>query len=61
MAREILRLLKVNAMPPPPLHSFSLLKAALGVVEAVVLDEPVQAFFDSPEIGLIRVKQAQHP
>lgn len=34
-------------------------QAALGVVEGVVLDERVQAFFDSPEIGLIRVKQAQ--
>lgn len=33
------------------------LQAALGVVEEVVLDDAVQAFFDSPEIGLIRAKE----
>ena len=34
-----------------------LVQAALGVVEEVVLDDAVQAFFDSPEIGLIRAKE----
>jgi len=60
-AKRILKLQKANAAAPAPLHSFSLLKAALGVVEEVVLDDAVQAFFDSPEIGLIRAKEVPPP
>jgi len=40
-----------------PNKKTSSLQAALGVVEEVVLDDAVQAFFDSPEIGLIRAKE----
>lgn len=60
-AKRILKLQKAKAAAPAPLHSFSLLKAALGVVEEVVLDDAVQAFFDSPEIGLIRAKEVPPP
>lgn len=36
-------------------------QAALGALEEVVLDEKVQAFFDHPETGIVRVKEVAPP
>eukprot|EP00930_Biecheleria_cincta_P045368 TRINITY_DN31279_c0_g1_i1.p1 TRINITY_DN31279_c0_g1~~TRINITY_DN31279_c0_g1_i1.p1 ORF type:complete len:1107 (+),score=226.73 TRINITY_DN31279_c0_g1_i1:71-3391(+) len=61
VAKSILKKLKSKAEPPAQLHSFSLLKAALGALEGVVLDSRVQEFFDSPETGIIRAKELAAP
>eukprot|EP00931_Biecheleriopsis_adriatica_P048289 TRINITY_DN27897_c0_g1_i1.p1 TRINITY_DN27897_c0_g1~~TRINITY_DN27897_c0_g1_i1.p1 ORF type:complete len:1117 (+),score=255.90 TRINITY_DN27897_c0_g1_i1:39-3389(+) len=59
--KEVLDKRKPRSEPPPPLHSFSLLKAALGALDGVVLQQEVQQFFDSPETGIIRAKQVELP
>ncbi|CAJ1345390.1 unnamed protein product [Effrenium voratum] len=46
---------------PQEENSFALLKAALGALERVVLDEPLQSFFDAPETGIIRAKEVPVP
>jgi len=62
LAKQILKKAKPTAAAPAQLHSFSLLKAALGALgDSVVLDPAVQAFFDSPENGIIRAKEVEAP
>lgn len=58
-ATTVLRKLKKGTRPDP-LHSFSLLKAALGAQKLVYLDNEVQEFFDGPG-GLIRTKEVTVP
>ncbi|CAE8688844.1 unnamed protein product [Polarella glacialis] len=60
-AQEILKKLKPRAEPPAPLHSFTLLKAALGAHKDVMLEAAVQDFFDGPETGIIRSKEVAVP
>jgi len=52
---------KDKAEPPRQLHSFSLLKAALGALRNVVLHPSVQDFFESPDTGIIRAKDVEVP
>mmetsp|Transcript_37725 Transcript_37725/g.70622 ORF Transcript_37725/g.70622 Transcript_37725/m.70622 type:complete len:1344 (-) Transcript_37725:18-4049(-) len=60
-AHSIVRRARPRAKQPEELHSFSLLKAALGALNRVVLDPSVQGFFDSPETGIIRSKNIDVP
>lgn len=61
LAKSIIKKLKPGAAAPAEVHSFALLKAALGAEENIVLSDKVQAFFDSPEIGIIRAKEVPPP
>jgi len=61
LAKSIVKKLKPGAAAPAEVHSFALLKAALGAEENIVLSDKVQAFFDSPEIGIIRAKEVPPP
>lgn len=52
---------KLMTKKPDPLHSFSLLKAALGAKRGVLLDDEVQEFLEGPETGLVRLKEVEVP
>eukprot|EP00933_Yihiella_yeosuensis_P051139 TRINITY_DN48996_c0_g1_i1.p1 TRINITY_DN48996_c0_g1~~TRINITY_DN48996_c0_g1_i1.p1 ORF type:complete len:1112 (-),score=250.29 TRINITY_DN48996_c0_g1_i1:188-3523(-) len=61
-AKVILKHSKMRADLPNPLHSFSLLKAALGAFDdGVVLHPRLQEFFDGPETGIVRAKEVPVP
>eukprot|EP00928_Gymnodinium_smaydae_P065861 TRINITY_DN4894_c1_g2_i1.p1 TRINITY_DN4894_c1_g2~~TRINITY_DN4894_c1_g2_i1.p1 ORF type:complete len:1293 (-),score=260.14 TRINITY_DN4894_c1_g2_i1:151-3963(-) len=60
-ANKIVARGKSKTKAPDPLHSFSLLKAALGAKRRVLLDDEVQEFLEGPETGLVRVKETPVP